>query len=146
MKNFYDVNTVKVAGNVVRNTKVYQTKNGVHFAFIHLATHAGKYTTWVEAIAWKDLADKLAKVTKGQKIEIKAHLGNGRDTTQHGDKVQTLMPVVNKFRVLHFNKKNKASNQNSNQQPKASQKPQQKTSMKVVADNQKQEKIQNPFE
>ncbi len=88
-------NTVHLIGNLGKDPQVTTFESGKKKASLTLATNESyknqkgetvENTTWHNVVLWGALADKVALLKKGQKIEVKGSLSNRSYQDKDGNK------------------------------------------------------------
>jgi single-strand DNA-binding protein len=88
-------NTVHLVGNLGKDVQVTTFESGKKKAAFSLATNESyknqkgemvSNTTWHNIIAWGNVADGIANLVKGNKVDIRGSLSNNSYTDKDGQK------------------------------------------------------------
>lgn len=88
-------NTVHLVGNLGKDVQISTFESGKKKASFSLATNESfknlkgemvTNTTWHNVVAWGNLADQIAGLTKGNKVEIRGSLSNRSYVDKEGQK------------------------------------------------------------
>lgn len=123
------VNRVILVGNIGGDPETRTLDNGAQVANFSLATNesyrdkSGEWqqnTEWHSIVAWRQLAEKAEKMSKGQPIYLEGKLQTRTWQDQNGNNRKTTEVVASYFRSVGKNESGQSGSGQNNQQNKSS--------------------------
>jgi len=106
-----NMNKIIMSGNLCSDTKLETTKNGIEYIRFCLAVKrrgAENETDFINVIAWRILASKLAKyMTKGKKVAVVGQLTTRKYESQ-GQQKMVYEVVAEEIELLSYDDKTKS--------------------------------------
>lgn len=103
------VNRTITVGNIGKDAEVKTLDSGAKVAKFSVATTENyrdkngewqKVTTWLDVVAWRELADRAATLSKGDTVYVEGKISTRDWEDQNGNKRRTWEIVASYFRLV----------------------------------------------